>query len=72
MTDFCIRAARSDELCIVEDLLKSASAWLASRGIDQWQFPPHRDRIMRALDRGECFLVFLDDRPVGTLQVDSL
>lgn len=71
MTDLRIRAARPDELGTVEDLLTDASAWLASRGIDQWQFPPHRDRIMRALDRGECFLAFMDGRAVGTLQVDA-
>lgn len=71
MTAVTIRAARTDELDTVEDLLREASAWLASRGIDQWQFPPHRDRITRALGRGEVFLAMVDDQPIATLQVDD-
>ncbi|MFB4196295.1 GNAT family N-acetyltransferase [Streptomyces carpaticus] len=66
-----IDTATPDQLPVVEELLNGASAWLASRGIDQWQYPPHRDRIKRALARGECFLAFLDDTPVGTIQVDD-
>ncbi|WP_225846965.1 GNAT family N-acetyltransferase [Streptomyces sp. HPF1205] len=71
MTDLHIRPARPDEQPIVEDLLREASAWLASRGIDQWQFPPHSDRIRRALQRGEVFLATVGDQPVATLQVDD-
>ena len=71
MTEVAIRPARPDELGVVEDLLREASAWLASRGIDQWQFPPHRDRIARALQHGEVFLAAVDDRPMATMQVDD-
>lgn len=71
MTDLHIRPARPDELHTVEALLIEASEWLASRGINQWQFPPHRDRIMRALDHGEVFLAEADGRPVATFQVDD-
>ncbi|MEV6109643.1 GNAT family N-acetyltransferase [Streptomyces sp. NPDC051940] len=71
MTDLRIRPARADELDVVEGLLIEASGWLASRGIDQWQFPPHRDRITRALSRGEVFLAFLDNELAGTLQLDE-
>jgi len=71
MSDLRIRAARPDELEVVEALLIEASEWLASRGIDQWQYPPHRDRIVNAIGRGECFLAFRGDQPVGTIQVDD-
>ncbi|WKN15627.1 GNAT family N-acetyltransferase [Streptomyces sp. JUS-F4] len=71
MKDLVIRAGRPDELGSVESLLSEASAWLASRGIDQWQYPPHRDRITEALDRGVCFLAFKDGKPVATIQVDD-
>lgn len=71
MSELEIRAARPDELDIVESLLIEVSEWLASRGIDQWQYPPHRDRIRHALARGEVFLAIQDDRPVGTLQLDD-
>ncbi|MDT9684322.1 GNAT family N-acetyltransferase [Streptomyces sp. TRM76323] len=71
MSAIQVRAARPDELDTVEALLTEASRWLASRGIDQWQYPPHRDRITRALRRGVCFLAFQDGEPVGTVQVDD-
>lgn len=71
MTDLTIRPARPDELDVIEDLLREASAWLASRGIDQWQFPPHRDRITRALEHGEVFLAGIDSQPIATLQLDA-
>ncbi|MFJ9508432.1 GNAT family N-acetyltransferase [Streptomyces anulatus] len=71
MKDLVIRAGRPDELSAVESLLSEASAWLASRGIDQWQYPPHRDRITEALERGVCFLAFRDGKPVATIQVDD-
>lgn len=66
-----MRPARPDELDVVEGLLVEVSQWLASRGIDQWQYPPHRDRIVRALARGEVFLAIVDGKAVGTLQLDD-
>ncbi|MFC9145266.1 GNAT family N-acetyltransferase [Streptomyces bacillaris] len=71
MKDLQVRAGRPDELGVVEALLCEASTWLASRGIDQWQYPPHRDRITKALERGVCFLAFEDGTPIATIQVDS-
>ncbi|MGW3587828.1 GNAT family N-acetyltransferase [Streptomyces fungicidicus] len=71
MTDLFVRPGRPDELGTVETLLLEASSWLASRGIDQWQYPPHRDRIMTALHQGVCFLAFEDGEPIATIQVDD-
>ncbi|GGO50445.1 hypothetical protein GCM10012287_30180 [Streptomyces daqingensis] len=71
MTGMEIRAARPDELAVVEGLLVEASEWLASRGIDQWQFPPHRDRIEHALSHGECFLLVEAHQALGTITVDE-
>ncbi|MGY3202752.1 GNAT family N-acetyltransferase [Streptomyces sp. TE5632] len=71
MTDMFIRPGRPDELGAVETLLRGASSWLASRGIDQWQYPPHRDRIMAALEQGVCFIAFKDGQPIATIQVDD-
>ncbi|MFI2910457.1 GNAT family N-acetyltransferase [Streptomyces sp. PDY-4] len=71
MTDLLIRPGRPDELDTVETLLRGASSWLASRGIDQWQYPPHRDRIMAALEQGVCFLAFENGEPIATIQVDD-
>ncbi|MFF4933727.1 GNAT family N-acetyltransferase [Streptomyces griseofuscus] len=71
MKDLLIRPGRIDELDTVEELLRGASTWLASRGIDQWQYPPHRDRIAAALKQGVCFLALAGDKPIATLQVDD-
>src|SRR5690349_3255097 len=71
MNHLHIRSARPDELAVVEGLLSEASTWLASRGIDQWQSPPHRDRIAAALEQGVCFLAFKDGKPIATMQVDD-
>ncbi|MFF3872551.1 GNAT family N-acetyltransferase [Streptomyces sp. NPDC001978] len=71
MNDLHIRPGRPDELGTVEALLRGASAWLASRGIDQWQYPPHRDRIITALEQGVCFLAFENGEPIATVQVDD-
>jgi len=71
MTTVDIRPARPDELAVVEALLTEASAWLASRGIDQWQYPPHRDRLTRAIRRGECFLAVRHGKPVATMRLDD-
>ncbi|MFJ9460358.1 GNAT family N-acetyltransferase [Kitasatospora sp. NPDC101447] len=56
----------------MEALLIEASEWLASRGSDQWQFPPRRDRLLSAMDRGECFLAYCDGEPIATLTVDGM
>ncbi|MGA5470054.1 GNAT family N-acetyltransferase [Streptomyces arboris] len=71
MRGIAIRAATVDDLSTVESLLSEASAWLASQGIDQWQYPPHRDRIMQAMERGECFLAFQSGMAIATIQVDA-
>lgn len=72
MNNLHIRPGGPEDLGIVESLLGEASAWLASRGIDQWQYPPHRDRIMTALEQGVCFIAYASDEPIATLQVDDV
>ncbi|MFD5086493.1 GNAT family N-acetyltransferase [Kitasatospora sp. NPDC058406] len=71
MTGLEMRAATPDELPLVEELLTSAGAWLASLGSDQWQFPPRRERLLDSMSRGECFIALRDGEPAGTLTVDE-
>ncbi|WP_432590414.1 hypothetical protein ABVG11_37210 [Streptomyces sp. HD1123-B1] len=71
MSDLDVRPAFEGELGLVETLLKGASEWLASRGIDRWQYPPDRDRIAQGIGRRECFLAFRDGLAVATIQVDD-
>lgn len=71
MSETEIRPAKPDELGTVESLLLEAGRWLASRGIDQWQFPPHVDRVQRAIENGECFLAVQAGEVIGTITVDD-
>lgn len=66
-----IRPATSDDLGTVVELWEHAAAWLSRRGIDQWQYAPRRDRIMKNIAAGECWLVEDDGMPVATLTVDE-
>lgn len=51
-----IRQAVADEAPVVAGLWTEAAAWLAGRGIDQWQYPPHLDRITASIAAGECWV----------------
>jgi GNAT superfamily N-acetyltransferase len=62
--------AQPADLGTVTGLWAEAATWLASRGIDQWQYPPHVDRIERSIAAGECWLA-VDGDPVGTITVDG-
>lgn len=66
-----IRPAEPHDARTVAELWTEAAAWLADRGIDQWQYPPHVDRIARSIAAGECWLAELDGRPVATITVDQ-
>ncbi|MEV5550759.1 GNAT family N-acetyltransferase [Streptomyces sp. NPDC052309] len=69
MEDVDIRAARPEELDTVEALWLEASRWLASRGIDQWQYPPRRWRMAEAVEAGDCYLAVRDGRAIATITV---
>ncbi|MEU5576153.1 GNAT family N-acetyltransferase [Streptomyces huasconensis] len=69
MSELRIRPAGSGELDRVEGLWLEASRWLASKGIDQWQYPPRRRRMAEAVRAGDCHLAFRDGRLVGTVTV---
>lgn len=66
-----IRPTRPDELPVVVGLVAEAAGWLRSRGIDQWQYPPHVDRIECGIAGGEVFLVHHGGQAVATITVDS-
>jgi GNAT superfamily N-acetyltransferase len=66
-----VRPARPDELDAVAELWDEGSRWLASRGIDQWQYPPRRETIAHNIAAGECWLVEEEGRVIGTITVDD-
>lgn len=61
------RAAAGD-LDSVMAILGDATAWLESRGIDQWHADPRlRARIAGRIARGEMWLCWRGDAPIATL-----
>lgn len=71
-----IRKAEPADLDTVEDLRAEATAWLASKGLDQWQRTnarfPTRARAADAIARGACYLAYdADGELVGTITVDE-
>ncbi len=54
--EITVRTANATDLLAVLAMLDEASAWLRSKGLDQWQRPPRVERIREHLDAGEVFL----------------
>lgn len=68
-----IRSAIPDDLDEVVGLFRDASAWLAARGIDQWQRAPRVEQVRRDIADGTVF-VGQDDNTgeiIATVTVDT-
>jgi len=67
-----IRPAVAADFDTVVSLWNEAAEWLASRGIDQWQYAPRHPAIRRNIAAGECWIVDDDQgAPVATITVDA-
>jgi GNAT superfamily N-acetyltransferase len=66
-----LRRATPADQPAVEQLWRDASAWLASVGSDQWQYPPRSARIAASIEAGTCWLVEHDGTPAATITVDD-
>lgn len=70
-----IRKAKPADLPALEALREEAVAWLASKGLDQWQ--PGQPRLpttastVNAIERGATYLAYEGDELVGTITVDD-
>ena len=75
-TTLTIRKAEPADLDTVEDLRAEATAWLAGKGLDQWQpgapRVPTRAGTLDAIKRGACYLAYDHaGELVGTITVDD-
>ncbi|MEV6131971.1 GNAT family N-acetyltransferase [Streptomyces violaceusniger] len=70
-SDPTIRQATEEDLPIIVELWGHAASWLRNRGIDQWQYAPHEDRIKANIAAGECWIVEVDQAPIATITVDE-
>ncbi|MDJ1131429.1 GNAT family N-acetyltransferase [Streptomyces iconiensis] len=66
-----IRQAGPEELDRVVELWLEARQWLASRGSEQWQYPPRRERMAAAVQEGECHLAFVGGRLAGSVTLQE-
>lgn len=67
-----IRPANIGDLLTVQSILAEASAWLASRGIEQWPesgFP--EEQTARRIRQGSVYLAFAAGEPVATITLDA-
>ena len=62
-----IRRAEPADLDAVAAILEEAAGWLRAKGIDQWRAWLPLKPVIEAIERGECYLAWLDGQPVGTL-----
>jgi GNAT superfamily N-acetyltransferase len=71
-----ITRATADDLDTLVAFRDQAAAWLASKGIDQWQEPwPTEDLMvegmLRNIEAGETFIIWDDDnRPAATITIN--
>jgi hypothetical protein len=65
-----LRRATPADQPTVEQMWREASAWLASAGSDQWQYPPRSARIAASIAVGSCWLVECDGAAVATITLD--
>lgn len=73
MIAFPVRRARPADLDAIMELIAAAAAWLATRGLDQWQGAMERRRIQVHVDvvAGTVWVVEDAGRIVATVTVDE-
>ncbi|MEK2476710.1 GNAT family N-acetyltransferase [Streptomyces noursei] len=66
-----LRPARAAEADAIATMWDEATAWLRSRGIDQWQYPANRGTIVRDIERGNAHVVLDGAVYLGTITTDE-
>lgn len=71
---YVIRQARLADTGVIMGLISEAATWLAGKGLDQWQGPSGRRRLLvkRDIEFGSVFVVIRLGRVVGTITIDDL
>lgn len=60
-----------DDVPAVLALFSQASAWLRSRGSDQWQYSPSAERTAANTAAGALWIAEQDHQPIATITVDD-
>ncbi|WP_433032441.1 GNAT family N-acetyltransferase [Actinomycetospora sp. CA-053990] len=67
-----VRSAGPDDLHAVLNLFREATAWLASKNVDQWQWEPRVEQVRGDIEDGNVFVGEDEDgRIIATVTVDT-
>ncbi|MER6733595.1 GNAT family N-acetyltransferase [Streptomyces puniciscabiei] len=69
--DVTIRPADRSEADAIASMWEEAATRLKSRGINQWQYPPNREKIADDIRQGYAYLVMDGLEYLGTITVDE-
>jgi predicted N-acetyltransferase YhbS len=61
-----VRVATNDDVPLVAEMLDEATAYVRTKGSDQWQVPFPHDELVERVSRGELYVVEVDGRPAAT------
>ncbi len=64
-----IRQAQPQEAGVVVTILQDAAHWLMSRGIDTWDPQKLASYMLSAVERGEVYLAWIENRALGTFSL---
>jgi GNAT superfamily N-acetyltransferase len=61
-----VRLAAKEDAPVVAEMLDEATAFVWTKGSDQWRVPFPHDELRRRLGRGELYIVDVDGEPAAT------
>jgi GNAT superfamily N-acetyltransferase len=61
-----VRLAKPDDVPLVADMLDEATTYVATKGFDQWPMPFPHNELRDRVERGELYVVEVDDEPAAT------
>jgi predicted N-acetyltransferase YhbS len=61
-----IRLATNDDVPLIADMLDEATAYVRTKGSDQWRVPFPQDELRERVARSELYLAEVDGMPAGT------
>jgi predicted N-acetyltransferase YhbS len=61
-----VRLATAGDISVIASMLDEATAFVKTKGRDQWRVPFPRRELREAVGRGELYVVHLDREPAAT------
>jgi predicted N-acetyltransferase YhbS len=61
-----VRLATDDDVPVIAQMLDEATAYVRTKGSDQWRVPYPEDELRERIGRDELYIVELDGQPAAT------